>query len=88
MTYSTCGDAMFDRQCRLQKGNTVQMSWIPEPYCVKGKVLKLREEDGTWSDGWLVVEAHSRRDERLLPDLHKEIRGHRKATGDSLPRTK
>jgi hypothetical protein len=51
--------AKFYRQCTLrkksEKGYLEQVSWIPEPFCVEGKVLKLREE-GTenWDDGWVV----------------------------------
>ena len=51
------------RQCHLKKkdGTHVweQVSWIPEPYCVVGKVLKLRDSDGNWDDGWKVVSAGS-----------------------------
>jgi hypothetical protein len=54
----------FYRQCRLQKqtGNAVreQVSFIPEPYCVVGKTLKLRDEGGDWEDGWVVVTAGDR----------------------------
>lgn len=52
------------RQCHLKKkkdGETYweQVSWIPEPYCRVGKVLKLRDEKGEWVDGWQVVSAGS-----------------------------
>ncbi len=81
---------VFYRQCKLVKdlknGATAhQTSYIPEPFCKVGRVLKLREEDGTWDNGWVVEEASSRKmahDE--MPDLHKDIRGHRQATGDSM----
>lgn len=42
------------KQCTLQKGNTRQISWIPEKFSVVGKFLKLREPGG-WQDGWEVV---------------------------------
>jgi hypothetical protein len=80
------GDAMFFRQCKLTKCDTIQIGWIPESFATKGRVVKLRDGDGTWDNGWLVAEVYARRDEKYLPDLHKEIRGHRKNTGDSLPR--
>ncbi len=79
----------YYRQCRLQKGNTHQMSWIPEEFAVKGKIIKLRDEDGVWDDGWKVNEAYSTRLETHdLPDPHSEIKGHRKATGDAMPKEK
>ena len=49
------------RQCHLKKNDGEhiweQVSWIPEPYCVVGKVLKLRDEDGRWDNGWKVTSA-------------------------------
>jgi hypothetical protein len=55
---------LFYRQCRLQKksGTAVceQVSYIPEPYCVVGKTLKLRNEEGDWDDGWVVVSVGDR----------------------------
>lgn len=74
----------YYRQCRLKKGNAEQVSYIPEPFCTEGRVLRLRDDNGVWTDGWLVTFAGKHRVEDL-PDLHKEIRGHRKATGDSEP---
>lgn len=47
------------RQCRLQKkipnGVREQVSFIPEPFCREGKILKLRDEDGNWENGWKVI---------------------------------
>jgi hypothetical protein len=84
------GKEVFYRQCRLKKdlknGSTShQVSYIPEPFCTVGRVLKLRNEDGVWDNGWVVTEASSNRISEP-PDIHKEIRGHRKTTGDSLPK--
>ena len=54
---------------------------------LKAEVLKLRDDDGRWDDGWLVEQAGSHRlGEAQLPDWHKEIKRHRKATGDSDPK--
>lgn len=51
------------RQCKLQKktanGTMEQTSYIPEPFCQVGRILKLREDDGTWNDGWKVIFASS-----------------------------
>lgn len=45
-------------QCRLVKsiptGELVQMSYIPERFARLGKVLRLRDDERTWSDGWRV----------------------------------
>ena len=85
------GKPIFFKQCRLAKtipeGTKHQISWIPEEYANINSVVKLRDEDGNWDDGWVVRQAGQKSvEERFLPDLHKEIRGHRKSTGDSLPK--
>lgn len=82
---------IYYRQCRLEKktdrGVCCQTSWLPEQYAVKGKYLKLKDDNGEWINGWLVVEASSSsRAEHLLPDYHTEIKSHRRATGDALPK--
>lgn len=48
-------------QCRLEKptptGTLEQTSYLPVQFAVVGKVLKLRGDDGIWSDGWRVLSA-------------------------------
>ena len=79
------------KQCHLEKKTTTgvmhQTSYLPEHYARVGKVLKLRDDRGIWEDGWKVTAAHFNSvPESALPDWHKTIRGHRTATGDSLPK--
>jgi hypothetical protein len=82
----------YYRQCRLQKsiGDETyleQTSYIPEPFCAKDKVLKLMDDAGHWSNGWVVVAVDGGRIPAAnLPDLHKAVRGHRSNTGDDLPK--
>ena len=78
---------VFYRQCRLVKrvenGECVQVSWIPEPYATKGRIVKLRES-GVWDDGWVVVSAGTnrlRQDE--VPDFHVLGKALLRATGDA-----
>lgn len=79
---------MYYKQCRLRKDNkdgsySEQVSYIPEKFCVKNKILKLK--DGTkWDNGWVVTFVSKEKvDESKLPDYWSEIKGHRRATGDS-----
>jgi hypothetical protein len=60
------------------------MSWIPEQFAQVDKILKLRDEDKVWEDGWKVTAVGNRLAQDQLPDYHQDIKGHRKATGDSL----
>lgn len=84
---------VFYRQCRLVKrvpdGELAQVSWLPEPYASAGRVVKLRDDDGAWDDGWVVVSAGANRlrpDE--VPDFHVLVKAHRRATGDAATRAK
>ena len=31
--------------------------WLPKEFCKVGLVVKLKNDDGTWDDGWKVKEA-------------------------------
>lgn len=46
-------------QCQLQRGATVQTSWLPASHAIPGKYLRLKE-DGEWTNGWLVLAAGAR----------------------------
>ena len=45
-------------QCRLKRGETEQVAWIPKKHAFAGAVVKLKQEDDGWSDGWFVIEAN------------------------------
>lgn len=52
----------FHRQCVLQRGDTIQVSWIPECFATFGKYLKLFDEDvDAWENGWKVVQVGGRK---------------------------
>jgi len=46
------------RQCRLVKkireGESIQTSYIPAEFAKEGRIVKLREDDGAWDDGWVI----------------------------------
>jgi hypothetical protein len=75
----------YYRQCKLQKkisdGIKETTSYIPEPYCVQGKVLKLRDDNGVWEDGWKVIFAseHRHTEEETNKNAHQWTK-HRQAT--------
>ena len=47
----------FYRQCVLEKKNVRTVTWLPESFAKKGKIVKLRKkrENDKWSDGWTVI---------------------------------
>ena len=71
-------------QCLLKKGNIEQTSWIPEKFAHVGKILKLKNEDDKWSNGWIVCFVGNTDEHIDSPQI--AIREHRKRTGDSLPK--
>lgn len=44
------------KQCKLRRGDVITHSWIPSRYAVVGKTIGLQDEDGKWSEGWVVEE--------------------------------
>ena len=82
---------IYFKQCKLIRrvldGVIVTTSYIPEKHAIISKTLRLKNDDGTWTDGWMVLEVYGERiAESLLPDSHDGIKEHRKRTGDSLPK--
>lgn len=76
---------MIFRQCELVNGNRSHVAWIPDGFAERGRVLKIKDRAGVWSEGWMVqaVYPYQVRD-RDLPDYRKGIRSHRNHTGDAL----
>ncbi len=77
-------------QCKLErpgKGFThTQVSFLPKEFAVKNKVLKLKNDDGKWTDGWIVAQVFKDSKTSVIPDSHVAIKRHRNRTGDSMPK--
>lgn len=75
-------------QCTLEKrdGNSTlrTVSYLPQKFAKKGWIVDLKEENGNWDKGWNVVEVGKLT--TSPPDWRALIKGHRKMTGDSLPK--
>ena len=79
---------VFYRQCRLvrpiPRGEHVVVSWIPDRFAERDRVVKLKDDNGDWSDGWRVAEAGSHRMPASdVPDFHELSKAHLRATGDA-----
>lgn len=69
----------FYRQCVLRRGKTEQVSWIPEKFAQKTRPVKLKKDDGSWDDGWVVESVGSRASEdevSLMERDHLRTRKH------------
>ncbi len=60
-----------------------QVAWIPSGFASMGRIVKIKQDDGSWVGGWEIVGVGSNEIDEV-PDINKMIRGHRKNTGDSL----
>lgn len=73
--------AKFSRQCVLARPTTgrtaIKVTWLPEIWAVKGKILKLKE-NGEWTDGWEVVAVHGRMEDSKLREMQRQQKNHRK----------
>jgi hypothetical protein len=47
------------RQCQLTKDNKKRVAWIPSKFALVGKVIKIKDDNGEWNDGWIVERASS-----------------------------
>jgi hypothetical protein len=63
------------KQCKLQKGITFQMSWIPEKFAKVGKFVKLKDDDG-----WEVVEVYATMDSKKVQERSIDYRNQRKVS--------
>lgn len=79
---------MLYHQCLLTKfsgeSTTSQTTYVPEKFAKVGLVLRLRDENKNWTGGWVVRHVGGAIEEEKLPNYRKEIRQHRKSTGDPL----
>ena len=70
--------AEFHVQCKLQKGDQFQTSWIPVKY-VDCETIRLKEGD-TWEDGWKIIETGTMIPSDRITEMQKRHKNHRKAT--------
>lgn len=67
-------------QCALAKKGAVEVAWIPTKFANKGKFIKLKQNDDTWDDGWLVQETYTKQDAKYLVEHSQDFKNTRKAS--------
>jgi len=72
------------RQCKMERkiegGSAHTTSYIPEPFCVVGKTLKLKDDDGKWEDGWKVTFAGQQRSFEQVDTQSRQHKYQRRAS--------
>jgi len=69
------------RQCLLRRKTETgheTTSWIPESFCIVNKVLKLKNDDGKWTNGWIVIQAGEPKPEKWVIARERDFKNHRK----------
>lgn len=68
-------------QCNLKKGNLSTTSWIPENHAIKNKIVKLKQDNGSWDNGWEVIEIGTvRLDEEYVSERSRDYTKQRDAS--------
>ena len=71
-------------QCLLTKyvdsGCIKTVSWIPEKFAIRTKELKLKRDDGSWSNEWIVQEVYSSKSEQYVLEHERDWCKQRKAS--------
>jgi hypothetical protein len=70
----------YYKQAKLQKLAEQQVAWIPESLAHRGSELKIKSDDGTWDNGWIVVEVGARQPEKYVLNHERDYRTSRNAT--------
>jgi hypothetical protein len=63
------------KQCKLNKGNKYQYSWIPEKFAKKGKILRILDENG-----WVVKEVYTIKSEKEVKGNERDWKKWRSVT--------
>jgi len=64
------------------RGNSylVDTAWIPEACAKVGKYIKIKRENGSWDDGWEVVEVYSKKSIEYLDSKERDYLKQRNAS--------
>lgn len=66
---------IYYRQCKLKKGDTISVAWIPEKFAKRGKWLKIKDEDG-----WQVIDIYGRAREDYVLTHSQDYKHQREAS--------
>jgi hypothetical protein len=63
-------------QCRLHRGATQQVAWIPSAFAVRGKYIRIKDVDG-----WRVVSVGAEQSAEYVREHERDFR-HQRAASD------
>jgi hypothetical protein len=56
------------------------VTWIPQEYAKKDTFVELRQDDGTWEDGWKVLDTYTRLESKYVIERSQDYKKTRKAS--------
>lgn len=80
---------MWHRQCLMEKRTSKRgfsdaicgrIGWIPEKFAILNQVLELKEENGTWTNGWVVKQVGARKGSAEVHERSRDCKKQRKAS--------
>lgn len=78
---------MFYKQCTMAKETLdgpgicqYHTAWIPEQFAREGKLIGIKNGDGTWDEGWKVIGVHGRASEEYVVEHERDYKHQRKAS--------
>lgn len=67
-------------QCIFQNGEKQTTSWIPSSFAKLGRVLRLKNEQDEWEDGWVVAEIGTTLSAEYVFEHERDFKSQRKAS--------
>ena len=75
---------MMYTQCTLRRptenGYSVDTAWIPSEFAKVGKIIKIKQADDSWEDGWKVVSTGTTRSAEWLQGHERDYLHQREAS--------
>ena len=67
-------------QCNLHRGDERYTAWVPSNIAIKGRTVKLKNEDGTWDENWIVNEVFTTLPSKIVNERSQDYKKTRKAS--------
>jgi hypothetical protein len=74
------GNESFHVQCRMKRKNANQTSYIPEQFARVGNIVKLKDQNGVWEDGWVIFQCGPRVLSAVVNERGQDYKRTRKAS--------
>jgi hypothetical protein len=71
-------------QCHLTKPNETGLihyhAYLPSDISVEGRVVKFKEDDGTWQEGWTVLKTYTEQEWKVVQERSQDYKKTRRAS--------